>query len=142
MSESVRGAYTAARFNDEFGNLIYWQDWGSYWGNLIEQAFLPENNEPCNLYRAVVEKTTFFEHDVKTLKAEIDTYYMLTRYQQYHFNDNIAYYADKANVYINKVHRLLFGYTEPISDDLRLFLRAITEHVNAINALLDTGVYL
>lgn len=28
------------------------------------------------------------------------------------------------------------------SDDLRLFIRAITEHVNAINALLDTGAYL
>lgn len=141
MSESVRGAYTAARFNDEFGNLVYWQDWGSYWGNLIEQAFLSANNEPCNLYRAVVEKTTFFDHDVKTLKAEIDTYYMLTRRQEFPA-DNLTYYADKANTYLNKVHRELFGYTEPISDDLRLFIRAITEHVNAINALLDTGVYL
>lgn len=142
MSESVRGAYTAARFNDEFGNLVYWQEWGSCWGNLIEQAFLSANNEPCNLYRAVVEKTTFFDHDVNMLKAEIDAYYALTRAQVFNVGDNLAYYADKANTYLNKVHRQLFGYTEPISDDFRLFIHAITEHVNAINALLETGVYL
>lgn len=55
---------------------------------------------------------------------------------------NLEYYAEKANTYLNSVHRELFGYTQPISDELRLFVQAITEHVRAINALLDTGAYL
>lgn len=55
---------------------------------------------------------------------------------------DLEYYAEKANAYLNNIHRELFGYTQPISEELRLFLHAITEHVHAINVLLDTGVYL
>lgn len=51
-------------------------------------------------------------------------------------------YAEMAAAYLNKIHRQLFGYTQPISDEFRLFIHAITDHVNSINVLLDTGVYL
>lgn len=54
---------------------------------------------------------------------------------------NLAYYAEKANTYLNKIHRELF-YTyknKPLCPDVRLYLDAINEHVRAINTLLDSG---
>ena len=57
---------------------------------------------------------------------------------------NLAYYAEKANSYLNNIHRELFQSYEgkALCPELRTYLDAINEHVRAINRLLDSGVYL
>lgn len=57
---------------------------------------------------------------------------------------NLAYYAEKANTYLNKIHRELFhSYKDKqLCPELRTYLGAINEHVRAINSLLDSGAYL
>lgn len=55
---------------------------------------------------------------------------------------NLAYYAEKANTYLNNIHRELYRYVdeaEPLCPELRTYLDAINEHVRAINRLLDSG---
>ena len=58
---------------------------------------------------------------------------------------NLAYYAEKANTYLNSIHRELFHYAdraEPLCPELRTYLDAINEHVRAINSLLGSGAFL
>lgn len=57
---------------------------------------------------------------------------------------NLAYYAEKANTYLNSVHRELFysDKAEPLCPEVRTYLEAINEHVREINRLLDSGAFL
>lgn len=54
---------------------------------------------------------------------------------------NLAYYAEKANTYLNSIHRELFraDNDKPLCPEFRTYLNAINEHVRAINSLLDSG---
>lgn len=56
---------------------------------------------------------------------------------------NLAYYAEKANTYLNNIHREIFrsNRAEPLCPEVRLYLDAINEHVRAINSLLDSGAF-
>lgn len=57
---------------------------------------------------------------------------------------DLAYYAEKASAYLNKIHREIFhsDKTEPLGPEVRLYLDSINEHVRAINDLLDSGALL
>lgn len=54
---------------------------------------------------------------------------------------DLIYYLEKANNYLNTIHREIFraDRDKQLSSEVRLYLDAINKHVRAINSLLDSG---